>query len=120
MRFETTGGLNQGRPVVRLLEEITLQGVAIPAGFETDFASVPWPLRPFGRAYKASVLHDYLCATGVKRTTRSTLFLRQMREDRIPNWQYRLLYLAVRWWPFGEKDGGLPIEVLTQQTQTTH
>jgi hypothetical protein len=108
MKFETTGEFNQGRPVVRLLEGITLQGVAIPAGFETDFASVPWPIPAFGRYALASVLHDYLCATGVKRTTRSTLFLRQMRQDGLPNWQYRLMYLAVRWWPFPEKDGGLP------------
>jgi hypothetical protein len=102
MKFETTGEFNQGRPVVRLLEPLVLQGVTIPAGFETDFASVPWPLRAFGRSAKASVLHDYLCMTFVKRTTRSTLFLRQMREDQVSPLMRRVLYLAVRWWPGNE------------------
>ncbi len=38
----------------------------IPAGFETDLASIPWFLRQFGdRAclgFTAVVIHDYLCS----------------------------------------------------------
>ncbi len=41
--------------------------IRVPAGFETDFASVPrllWPLLPPTGSYgKAAVLHDYLYAT---------------------------------------------------------
>ncbi|MEM9213525.1 MAG: DUF1353 domain-containing protein [Cyanobacteria bacterium P01_F01_bin.150] len=40
--------------------------ISVPAGFQTDFASVPcvfWPiLPPVGRYSKAAVIHDYLCA----------------------------------------------------------
>jgi Protein of unknown function (DUF1353) len=44
----------------------------IPAGFETDLASIPWFLRQFGdRAclgFTAVVIHDYLCVTEGKFT----------------------------------------------------
>ena len=44
----------------------------IPAGFETDLASIPWFLRQFGdRAslgFVPVVIHDYLCATEGKFT----------------------------------------------------
>lgn len=108
LTFTLTHDEDQGRPVVELVAPIALQGVQIPAGFKTDFASIPrlvTPLIPvFGRSCRAAVLHDFLCHTGVKRTERSTLFLRQMRVDGVPRWQYRLQYLAVRWWPFSERD----------------
>ena len=84
-----------------------LQGITIPAGFKTDFASIPGPLvwfiPIFGRSCQAALLHDFLCSNGTKRTTRSTLFLRQMREDGVPHVQARIQYLAVRWWPGPER-----------------
>lgn len=107
LTFTLTHHEDQGRPVVELAAPITLQGVEIPAGFGTDFASIPgplvWLIPIFGRSCKAAVLHDFLCSNGTTRTTRSTLFLRQMREDGVPEWQRWLQYLAVRWWPGSER-----------------
>src|SRR4051794_33564779 len=53
----------------QLLEPLTYQGrdepFVVPAGFETDFASVPraltWLLPRYGRYTKAAILHDHLC-----------------------------------------------------------
>ena len=52
----------------------------VPAGFVTDFASVPrvfvWLLPRYGRWTQAAILHDYLCdlarAGRIRRSTRTT------------------------------------------------
>lgn len=59
----------------------------VPAGFITDFASVPrilwWIFPPYGEFTKAAVLHDYLYETGqVPRWDADGLFRRVMRELR--------------------------------------
>jgi len=39
--------------------------ITVPAGYRTDFASIPrlvWPLLPpVGRGGKAAIIHDWLC-----------------------------------------------------------
>ena len=53
----------------RLLEPLTYQGsrdtFTVPAGYVTNFASVPrllwWFIPRYGRYTKATVLHDCLC-----------------------------------------------------------
>ena len=53
-----------------LLDEVVYEGryerFLIPAGFRTDFASVPWVftwlIPRYGTYTRAAVLHDYLCA----------------------------------------------------------
>ena len=59
--------------------------ITVPAGFITDFASVPWPfwsfIRPWGKWGKAAVLHDYLYQerTGAYRSTADMVFLNAMK-----------------------------------------
>lgn len=47
----------------RYRKAVTIFGVEIPEGFETDGASVPrlfhWFISPFGKLYDAAVVHDY-------------------------------------------------------------
>ena len=97
----------------------------IPAGFVTDFASIPaWaqPLLPrTGKHNRAAVLHDYLyrIAVGIipscrlcsyksvvdpacklppwlPRKDADRIFLRAMRELFVPEWRARAMYLGVR------------------------
>jgi hypothetical protein len=107
LRFELTHAFSQGRPVVELLAPFDAQNWSVPAGFKTDFASIPaplvWLIPVFGRSCRAAVLHDFLCWQGADRTTRSRAFLQQMLHDRVPTWQAWVQYLAVRWWPGSEK-----------------
>jgi hypothetical protein len=86
------------------------EGVVIPKGFVTDFASVPqalwWLLPPYGKAATAAVLHDYryVSAWGSQQTSpyRARLqadlyFYRDMVEGGVMSWQAWLMYQAVRW-----------------------
>lgn len=42
--------------------------IVVPAGFETDGASVPkfywFRIPPFGKHFKAAIIHDFLCDIG--------------------------------------------------------
>lgn len=72
LRVEVTQGEREGRGLAVLLapfvyhvgDEASDDAVLVPAGFETDFASVPWFARwlfaPFDRSAKAAVVHDWL------------------------------------------------------------
>lgn len=108
--FRLTHKVDGGRPIVELVEPITLAGHAIPAGFRTDFASIPWPLwvliPVFGRSCKAAVLHDWGCYCGWPRGLRSQLFLDQMLASGVPFLQRWTQYLAVLLWPGPEAISG--------------
>jgi hypothetical protein len=76
----------------------------VPAGFGTDFASVPsaftWLLPRYGRYTKAAILHDWLCRQaregGVSRDDVDGLFRRAMRELGVPFLKRWLMWAAVR------------------------
>jgi hypothetical protein len=73
----------------------------VPAGFETDFASVPrffWRLfPPAGRYGKAAVLHDFLYRTGaVTRRDADHIFFDAMRSLGVRFPTRWLMWLAVR------------------------
>ena len=75
----------------------------VPAGFETDFASIPKPLLalPFIRwrhkFNKAAVIHDWLYYTKeVDRKTADRIFLEALLVLGIPRWKAYLFYAAVR------------------------
>jgi len=75
--------------------------ITVPAGFETDFASVPrlfWRIiPPWGRYSSAAVVHDYLYATAsVTRYEADRIFLDLMKRLGVPFWKRRLMYRAVR------------------------
>lgn len=73
----------------------------IPAGFETDGASVPWFARwlfdPWGRVGLAAVLHDYLLTVlGLAKWDADLAFLHALRSQGVPAFQATLFYFAVR------------------------
>ncbi|TFV89500.1 DUF1353 domain-containing protein [Blastococcus sp. CT_GayMR16] len=78
----------------------------VPAGFRTDFASVPrvvtWLVPRFGAYTLAAILHDWLCTEGLRTgavTSRQAdgLFRRVMRESGVPVLRRWLMWAGVRW-----------------------
>lgn len=91
----------------RLLEEfrydseIVVGRLIIPAGFETDFASVPRvPLVYLlfgGEANAAAVIHDYLYTTGIwSKAIADRVFLEAMEASGVPFWRRWWMYAGVR------------------------
>jgi len=92
----------------RLVEPLAYQGqreeFVVPAGSETDFASVPsafqWLIPRTGRYTKAAVLHDYLWRhlgqVGVPRSDADGIFRRAMAELGVPFLRRWLMWAAVR------------------------
>ncbi len=74
----------------------------VPAGFRTDFASVPhaltWLVPRTGKHNRAAVLHDYLTRNSqlVTRKDADGIFLRVLRELGVGLVRRRLLYWGVR------------------------
>ena len=78
----------------------------VPAGFRTDFASVPrvvvWLIPRFGRYTLAAVLHDWLVTEGISGGAVSPrdadgLFRRALRELDVPPLRRWLMWCGVRW-----------------------
>lgn len=108
----------------RLLDPLVYEGNTdrwvVPAGFVTDFASIPWwarwALSPTGKHNRAAVLHDFLYRIAVglipsttdpaqttdglpawlSRIDADRIFLRVLRELDVPEWQARLMFWGVR------------------------
>jgi hypothetical protein len=76
----------------------------VPAGFDTDFASVPrvfwWLVPRYGRYTKASVLHDHLCELArlgqFGRRDADGIFRRSMREEQVNFLRRWVMWAAVR------------------------
>lgn len=91
----------------RLVEPLVYLGAkesfTVPAGFETDFASVPsafgWLLPRSGRYTKAAILHDDLCeeseAGRFDRDDADGIFRRTMRELEVPFLRRWIMWAAV-------------------------
>jgi hypothetical protein len=80
--------------------------VTVPAGFVTDFATVPrLPvvyLMFDGYGDRAAVVHDYLYRSGDHpRSTCDQVFYESLLADGVSNWRAGLMYAAVR--VFGKK-----------------
>lgn len=80
--------------------------VSVPAGFQTDFASVPralWPIfPPQGPWCEAAVVHDYLYGScRCSRFLADSLFREAMYRLGVPVWRRVAAYYAVRW--FGRR-----------------
>lgn len=96
------------RPSWRLLHPLIFESEVlgrvyeVPAGFDTDFASVPRTAvtaKYIGLANKAAVLHDHAYRTkDLSKDDADAMFLEAMTVDNIPS--RSLLYAAVR--AFGE------------------
>ncbi len=75
--------------------------IVVPAGFLTDFASVPrifWTLIPrYGKYTSASVLHDYLYSIKERsREESDRIFLDAMKVLKVSWWKRRVMWSAVR------------------------
>lgn len=85
--------------------------VTVPAGFNTDLASIPqclwWLLQPFDPQYAAAaVLHDYLRRWSVPREdgsferfdegTSDAIFYEAMRILGVPVWKAAIMFIGVR------------------------
>lgn len=75
--------------------------ITVPAGFETDFASVPrWPLTfallgSYGHA--AAVIHDWLYTSGeLSRADADRVFHEALRSSGIARWRAWLMWGGVR------------------------
>ena len=82
------------------------QRFVVPAGFRTDFASVPrvvtWLFPRFGAYTLAAILHDWLVTEGLRTgvvTSRQAdgIFRRVMRESGVPVLRRWLMWAGVRW-----------------------
>lgn len=102
------GQVREGRQCCRLLRDWTIRGITIPAGFVTDWASVPWWLDgfvpSFGPYAPATIPHDYLysvggvlpCGDAFTRKQVDDLFLDLLKELGV-SWAKRsAMYRAVR------------------------
>ncbi len=78
----------------------------VPAGFVTDFATVPrvvtWLVPRFGAYTLAAILHDWLSTEGIRSgavTSRQAdgIFRRVMRETGVPVLRRWLMWAGVRW-----------------------
>jgi hypothetical protein len=78
----------------------------VPAGFRTDFATVPrlvlWLVPRFGAYTLAAILHDWLVTEGLRTgavTSREAdgIFRRVMRESGVPVLRRWLMWTGVRW-----------------------
>ena len=90
-----------GKPRAFLDKELQAGGWCVPAGFQTDFASIPrifWNiLPPIGPYAQAAVVHDYLYQQGfVDRKTAELTFLEIMKNDGVNCFVRYLMYAAVR------------------------
>lgn len=75
--------------------------VLVPAGFETDFASVPkvlWSLiGPIGRQSLPAIVHDYLYVLGEgKKEDADNLFYEALRQQGMSRWKAYLMYVGVK------------------------
>lgn len=120
LRVEITQARRCGRTLADLLDRFSYEVgalgsgdvITVPAGYETDFISIPrllWAFEnPLGDAAKAAVLHDWLYTTAARsRAEADAIFLEAMGVLRVGFVKRHLLYLAVRlfgWRSYGRAD----------------
>jgi hypothetical protein len=119
---EVVGKTRGGRCCVRLISPLeyrvghadSAEAIIVPAGFETDFASIPWGLwnlfPPWGPHARPAIIHDFLYAREgylpeeqvpppLYRYTRKDadrVFLEAMQVVGVPAWRRSMMFRAVR------------------------
>jgi Protein of unknown function (DUF1353) len=88
-------------PVKWIPDSYRSQGIMVPVGFVTDFASVPrifWSfLPPIGRYGYAALFHDYVYwQQEMTREKADRVFKDTMEELGVPRWKKAVLFSAVR------------------------
>lgn len=81
--------------------------ITIPAGYTSDFASVPrllwWLIPPHGMSAEASIIHDFLYDNRIGNRDDVDMFFFACLLEVVPIWQAKLMYRIVRtfaasWW----------------------
>jgi hypothetical protein len=92
----------------RLGEKTSPVAIRVPAGYRTDFASIPRffhrVINPIGRHGKAAVIHDWLCDVSPKPLNHkeaAVVFGEAMRVLNVPRWRVEIMVSAVMF--FGPK-----------------
>jgi hypothetical protein len=85
---------------LRYSSDILNRTVEVPAGYETDFASVPRaPIAYFiagNTGHRAAVLHDYLITSKeVERKIADSIFAEALSATGVDSWRKQVMYLAV-------------------------
>lgn len=107
LRFVNTGRQSHGRPVLRLTSPLEyypgrgFEPVRVPAGLETDLASVPrffWRVAAPWDALEPPAVHDWLYrrAAEYPRWMADLIFLLALRDAGVARWRSVAMYLAVR------------------------
>lgn len=115
LRVEVLDDFKGNRIIARLLEGFAYdvgelgsgETITVPAGFITDFASIPrglWNFEPpLGRAGKAAVIHDWIYAQGgnllertYSRAQADRIFRAALKVLGVPAWKRALMWAAVR------------------------
>lgn len=105
LREETIDIRQTGDTTFELVSPIRYDGrhdtFVVPAGQETDFASVPraitWLVPRYGRWTKAAILHDYLYRSRVVSPRDADgIFRRALREQGVPLYKRWMMWTAVR------------------------
>ena len=106
--LEPTGATRAGRAIFRVAEPFTFEigrvgsgfGITVPAGFESDLASVPWwalHLINVGALARSAVLHDFLRERlAFSKVEGDAIFLTAMAAEDVTLWQREIVLLAVR------------------------
>lgn len=104
-KFKTTIIDDDYWEIVEEYKYATSKGIIIvPAGFRTDYASVPRVFRniinSYGKHGRAAVIHDWLysikCPLKITREEADQIFLEIMEECEVPKWKRVLMYRLVR------------------------
>lgn len=85
-------------------KHLKINTITIPAGFKTNFASVPRIFRniiqQWGKHGNAAIVHDYLytanCKPFVSRKTADKIFLNAMKFSKVGFFKRQLMYRTVR------------------------
>jgi len=103
LRFEDVGGLPFTLIDALQYDSDRLGAIVVPAGFQTDLASIPrslWTiLPPVGKYDAAAVVHDFLYQqppAGCSRDDADAVLDEAMIVCGVPTWQRRLIYVGVR------------------------
>lgn len=93
-------------------EEWSNDFIDVPAGFVTDFFSIPppiqWLLPKTQNGNQSSVLHDYLCVIQDRpRSEIDRIFLESMKVLGVNRFKRWLIYRGVRLWALFSKDKSL-------------
>ncbi|ECG2028692.1 DUF1353 domain-containing protein [Salmonella enterica subsp. enterica] len=80
--------------------------ISVPAGFITDFATIPrifWTfMPPDGKYSKTAIIHNWIYDNALRTKKEADLiFLDRMTVLGVPKWKRIVMYLEVRWFGRG-------------------